>query len=125
MQRNTFCGSASIGAVRTEAEQQKVLSESATLTEEDWNLYTGEYEGQERYGGIIRVVRQGNELRGYYSGLGDREEAVVGRRFIPVGNHNFKRVDFKQTWEFVLVDGKVTRLSRVDGQFSVTFKKIE
>ena len=68
-------------------------------------MYLGEYKSPE-HGRTARLERNGNVMIVHYP------EAGITRHAIPVGDHLFKRLDFKQTFRFTLVNGQVTQFTR-------------
>ena len=91
---------------RTRDEQAALLAAAIPLSEAEWDRYVGLYTGSFPTG-TARLERKGDELIAHHPDL-----TPSTRRVIPVGNHIFERLDFKQTYTFTLVDGQVTQLTR-------------
>jgi tetratricopeptide (TPR) repeat protein len=94
---------------RTRDEKAALLAAAKPLSEEEWDRYVGFYRsdpGQTVPNQTARLERKGDELIAHYPVTG------LTRRLIPVGNHIFERLDFKQTFTFTLVNGQVTQLTR-------------
>lgn len=103
-----------VGLLRTNNEQENVLSEAVSLTDEEWVLYVGDYQGADT---AAAIERHENELIVYY-------DVGITRHLIPMGGHLFKRLDFKETFEFIVVDGEVTQVNRIQGQITYQLTKV-
>ncbi len=79
------------------------------MTEAELDTYVGEYREQ-KLGWTLIIERDGRELKLIFP----PNTAFI--RAIPVGNHFFTVLAFKQTLEFTLENGTVTQLTRRGGQ---------
>ncbi|MCH8174970.1 MAG: hypothetical protein IIC59_07305, partial [Proteobacteria bacterium] len=90
---------------RTADEQEILRSLAKQPSEKHRQMYVGLYK-DEQSGRTARLEWNNSELIVHYP------ESDITRRLIPQGDHQFKRLDLKQTFEFEVVDDQVTQFVR-------------
>ena len=90
---------------RTADEQEILRSLAKQPSEKHRQMYVGLYK-DEQSGRTARLEWNNSELIVHYP------ESDITRRLIPQGDHQFKRLDSKQTFEFEVVDDQVIQFVR-------------